>query len=84
MRRPRNTQIAGPAIGRRLHRARTSAGLTQQDLASRAGVEQVTISRYEGGRVESPTVPNVVRLADALGVSIEWLTTGRGSQRAAA
>ena len=38
-----------------LERARASAGLTQDELARRAGTSRTTLSAYENGR-KSPTI----------------------------
>ena len=46
--------------------ARSKAGLTQQQLASRAGVSQQVVSAYETGRQE-PTLPSLQRLIGAAG-----------------
>jgi transcriptional regulator with XRE-family HTH domain len=52
--------------GRLLHEARTRAGLTQRELAQRAGTAQSVVARIEGGQT-SPTVDTLVRLLDAAG-----------------
>jgi transcriptional regulator with XRE-family HTH domain len=55
--------------------ARKIAGLTQQELADRAGVDPSLISLLESGKREIKTVAyqTVVRLARALGVEPEEL-----------
>ncbi len=60
------------AIGKRVRRARVSAGLTQAGLAEAAGVTDETVSRIERGAYE-PAVSTVVALADALGTSLDAL-----------
>jgi transcriptional regulator with XRE-family HTH domain len=57
-------------FGGRLKRLREAAGLTQEQLAERAGCNQFTVAKLEGGRQE-PAWPLVLQLADALGVSTE-------------
>jgi transcriptional regulator with XRE-family HTH domain len=49
-----------------LQRARTSAGLTQEELARRAGTSRPTVSAYEHGR-KSPTVATFARLLSGAG-----------------
>jgi transcriptional regulator with XRE-family HTH domain len=49
-----------------LERARTSAGLTQEELARRAGTSRPTVSAYEHGR-KSPTVATFARLLSCAG-----------------
>jgi DNA-binding XRE family transcriptional regulator len=50
-----------------LRRLREAAGLTQRDLADRAGCHWITIAKLEGLRQE-PAWPLVIKLADVLGV----------------
>jgi uncharacterized protein len=52
-------------VGRQVAEARRSAGLSQRELARRAGVPLSTIGRIERGTV-SPTVHTLERLAEAL------------------
>jgi hypothetical protein len=62
--------------GSLLRRARVGAGLSQAELAVRAGVAQSVISAYEAGR-RQPALPTLARLIDATGydlvVDIQWL-----------
>lgn len=52
-----------------LEEARAAAGLTQQELADRAGTSQPAIARLEQGRV-SPTFATLERLVAAAGFHI--------------
>jgi XRE family transcriptional regulator, regulator of sulfur utilization len=54
------------ALGLQFHDARVSMGITQQELALRAGVPQADISRIERGG-GNPTEATLQRLARALG-----------------
>jgi transcriptional regulator with XRE-family HTH domain len=54
----------------RLRELRTEAGLTQDQLAEKAGVKRGAIARWESGTRE-PSWSNVIALADALEVSTE-------------
>jgi DNA-binding XRE family transcriptional regulator len=58
------------AFASRLKALREARGLTQVQLSEASGVSQATISRVEAGRLE-PGWETAVRLADALGVSVE-------------
>lgn len=49
-----------------LRMARHKAGITQGELAERAGVTQQVVSAYETGRME-PTLPSLERLLTAAG-----------------
>ena len=52
--------------GELLERVRVSAGLTQEELARRAGTSRPTLSAYEHGR-KSPTVATFARLLSEAG-----------------
>ena len=55
--------------GTLLRRARTAAGLSQQDLAVRAGVNQSVISAYESGH-RQPALPTLAALIEAAGYEL--------------
>jgi Zn-dependent peptidase ImmA (M78 family)/DNA-binding XRE family transcriptional regulator len=64
-------------LGEALIIARRAAGMTQEELAQTAGVTQAALSRYESD-LREPDDDVVARLADALGVTPEFLhTAGR-------
>lgn len=56
----------------KLQQARKQKGLTQGQLAKRAGTDSQRISKYERG-VLVPTTTILVKLADALDVSLDYL-----------
>jgi len=62
-------------VGQRLRRLRHERGLSQRDLAS-PGVSYAYISRIEAG-ARRPSVKALRQLAPKLGVSVEYLETGR-------
>ena len=53
-------------VGEELRDARVAAGLTQEEVAARAGVDRSYLSRLEHGH-QSPTVDMLLRLCDAIG-----------------
>ena len=55
--------------GELLERARAGAGLTQDELARRAGTSRTTLSAYENGR-KSPTVATFARLLAEAGCEL--------------
>ncbi|HKC21309.1 MAG TPA: helix-turn-helix domain-containing protein [Gaiellaceae bacterium] len=63
------------SIGARLKRLRLQRGLSQRDLSS-PGVSYAYISRIEAG-ARTPSVKALRKLAQKLGVSVEYLETGR-------
>ena len=62
---------ARPAFATLLRRERIDAGLSQEDLAERAGLSPRAISDLERGLRRAPHRPTVDRLADALHLSQE-------------
>jgi transcriptional regulator with XRE-family HTH domain len=65
------------SLGRRLKRLREAAGLSQQDLAVRAGLSVSVVSQIEQGKKTDPRMTTVLFLAEALGVNVEALTGPR-------
>jgi tetratricopeptide (TPR) repeat protein len=63
------------SIGARLKRLRLQRGLSQRDLSS-PGVSYAYISRIEAG-ARTPSVKALRKLSQKLGVSVEYLETGR-------
>ncbi|PAV08855.1 XRE family transcriptional regulator [Arsenophonus sp. ENCA] len=59
----------------RIRQARNNNKMTQESLGKRIGVSKATISQWESGTTE-PNGKNLVSLAKALGVTIEWLLDG--------
>lgn len=51
---------------------RLSNGLSQQQLAERANVAEITIQNYESGR-SNPVPTRLLAIADVLGVSLDTL-----------
>lgn len=56
----------------RLKEIRNIRGFSQQYLSEKLNVKQTTISSYETGTTE-PSLENLIKLADALEVSIDTL-----------
>ena len=51
------------------------SGISQQDLADRCGMPKAMISQYRHGR-SGAKYENAKKMADVLGVSVEWLMGG--------
>ena len=62
-------QAGGSTFGERLRRLREAAGLTQEELASKAGVTAKAVSSLERGERRRPYPHTVRSLADALELS---------------
>ena len=59
-------------------RARRKAGLSQAALADLVKVRRSAVSNWESAKDVLPSMQNLVAIAQACRVSIEWLGTGRG------
>jgi len=70
---PEDTPREG--VGARLKRLRVERGFSQRDLSS-PGVSYAYISRIEAG-ARTPSVKALRKLSQKLGVSVEYLETGR-------
>lgn len=62
----------------RIRDARKNKNLTQQRLGDLVGVSKTTVSQWEKGDY-APSGQNLYNLAKALGVSAEWLLSGKGT-----
>lgn len=62
-------------FGRNLRRLRKAAGLTQMELANRSDMDMAEISRLERG-ARSPRLDTMVRVAEALDLTIEDVVAG--------
>lgn len=61
----------------RLKEARLRANMNMADLAKKTGLTASAISSYEAmdeAKNKAPSLPNAMKLAQALGVSLEWLS----------
>lgn len=58
-------------IGEEIKRLREQEGLTQQELADKAGLKQPTIARYESGRSDISYV-SLIKILDTLGYKIKF------------
>jgi transcriptional regulator with XRE-family HTH domain len=59
-------------FGEILRKIREDKGLSQSDLAHKAGFQPSAISHFESSR-RSPSFDNLKKLADALAVTIDYL-----------
>ena len=59
-------------LGKRLERARRASGLGLRKLAELVGLSHMAISKFEKG-VLTPSSDILIKLAKALGVSVEFL-----------
>ena len=59
-------------MGMRIKQARQQSGVVQESLAEQVGVSRTAIAKWESGK-SVPTVWNLLRLAEVLGVSADFL-----------
>lgn len=60
-------------IARQIIRAREYKGWNQIDLSKATGIAQGTISRYEAGERAGVHAANLMKIADATGVTVDFL-----------
>src|SRR4051812_35399467 len=63
-------------FGSRIRAARKAAGLSQEELARRAGMSLKGMGDIERGDIPDPHYSSLSKIADALGVSVAALTEG--------
>ncbi|MGH3372692.1 MAG: helix-turn-helix domain-containing protein [Nocardioidaceae bacterium] len=59
-------------LGQRIKELRREAGWSQGELGERIGTDSQRVSRHENGRI-TPSVDALVRIAEALDVSVDYL-----------
>lgn len=69
----------GMAIGQRIYKARTKAGLSQSALGKKLGVTREAVSQWESEDSE-PTAARLRKASVILSVGYDWLATGRTSE----
>jgi transcriptional regulator with XRE-family HTH domain len=70
----------GDIVFTRIYDVRTKLKVKQDELAKLSGVSQSQISKYEKGEVTNPSFDKLVRLAEALGVTVDDLKTKTDDQ----
>ena len=53
------------------------SGMLVKELAEKSGVKKNTIDQYLSARSQSPSLEKWFKIAQALGVSVEYLVTGK-------
>lgn len=62
------------ALADKVKELRRKLGWKQVTLAKESGIPQATISRIESGRTTQPKMGQLRKIADALGISIDYLS----------
>jgi len=60
-------------LGKRLQKARQTAGLTQQQLCQQSGLSYSTLAKIERGAIKSPSIFTIGQIAAVLGTSLDNL-----------
>lgn len=63
-------QLTRERIGHRITVLRKAAGMTQDELADRAGLQRTHVGRIEAGKY-SVTIDSVQSIAEALGMTVD-------------
>jgi transcriptional regulator with XRE-family HTH domain len=53
------------------------SGMLVKELAAKSGVSKYSLDNYLNARGQIPSVESAVRIAQTLGVSVEYLVTGK-------
>lgn len=72
----RKQSTKGPEVIDRVRELRKLAGLSQEDLAQKAGLTRKTIWAIEASPTYAVSVPTLTKVADALGVDVTELLAG--------
>lgn len=65
-------------LSARLRWSRDAAGISARTLSALTGLHRSHVSLIEGGEKASVDAGTLAKLADVLGVSMDWLYSGRG------
>lgn len=66
-------------IHEKIVQARVSLGLTQEEVADKLGVPRTT---YKGWEIKTPSIDKVKRIAEALGLPIDYFFAQNGEKTA--
>ena len=62
-----------------LQKIRKQKGWSQEKLAQEAGISYNTLIKIERNGIENPKIETVIKLSEALGVSLDELVNRRGA-----
>jgi transcriptional regulator with XRE-family HTH domain len=71
--------VASSRVGRSLRSARERAGWSREALAHHSGLSWAAIAQIESGRRQEVRLGSLVALANALGVSVDYLVGGKAT-----
>jgi len=76
-----NAEEPAGLLADRIRQARRAAKLSQADLAGTLEVASSAVAQWESPNGTTPRIEKFPALADAVGVSVDWLLTGRSEKR---
>ena len=65
-------------LSERINKAMLDVGISQSDLATACKIKSPSVNDWLSGKTKSLKASTATRAAAALGVSVEWLSEGRG------
>lgn len=68
--------MAGMGFGENLHNELVFQNIQIKELSIRTGIKKSTLDKYLSGNKSQPNVENAVKIAETLGVSVEYLVKG--------
>lgn len=63
-------------FGENLHNELVFQDVQIKELSAKTGIKKSTLDKYLSGNKSQPSVENAVKIADSLGVSVEYLVKG--------
>lgn len=63
-------------FGENLHKELEFQDIQIKELAQKTGISKNTLDKYLSGKMVQPSVENAVKIAESLGVSVEYLVKG--------
>ena len=76
-----NAEGSAGLLADRIRQARRAAKLSQASLADTLEVASSAVAQWESPNGTTPRIEKFPALADAVGVSVDWLLTGRSDKR---
>jgi transcriptional regulator with XRE-family HTH domain len=74
-------QIMNPqTLGERIRQARENRKLTQKQLGAFVGKSESAVCQWESGGIREIKAPTMMRLAEVLRVSMDWLMSGEAEK----
>lgn len=76
-----NAEGSSGLLADRIRQARRAAKLSQAELAETLEVASSAVAQWESPNGTTPRIEKFPALAEAIGVSADWLLTGRSEKR---